>query len=317
MATLAIPGAAAVLVRGALAQETPPVAAPEKPIAPKFGLSAPKRTIPMLCVYSQNMAKVPYFELGNIAGQMGFEGVDLTVMIGGHVDPRVTSVDLVRAFEAIRGADLEVPIISTTITSLADPTAYAVLYLTGHSQVPLFRLGSWQYQETGDIQQRLAQVRQDLAQVVSMGQRCDIAAMFANRAGGFVGQAIWDAQLMLADMDPRWIGYYFDPAEATAAGGADSWEVALRLVLPRIKAISLQDFYWLKDGAGWRMQKCPLGEGMVDWQKFFRMLAAARFVGPISIHTEYQPQDQTGAMAKDLEFARHQVQQAWSATPRS
>jgi sugar phosphate isomerase/epimerase len=59
------------------------------------------------------------------------------------------------------------------------------------------------------------------------------------------------------------------------------------------------------------MQKCPLGEGMVDWQKFFRILAAAHFTGPISIHTEYQPQDQTGAMAKDLEFARRQVQQAW------
>jgi hypothetical protein len=297
---------AATLVRDALAQDPTPSA------KPKFGYSAPKRTAPMLCVYSQNMIKVPYFELGNIAGQIGFEGVDLTVMPGGHVDPHIISVDLVRAFEAIRSANLEVPIVSTAITSLNDSTGYGVLYLSGHSQVQLFRMGSWEYQETGDIQQRLAQVRRDLAQVVSMGQRCEIAAMFANRAGGFVGQAIWDAQLMLADMDPRWVGYYFDPAEAMAAGGADSWEVALRLVLPRIKAVSLQDFYWKKDGADWKLQKCPLGEGMVDWQKFFHILAAAHFTGPISIHTEYQPQDQTGAMAKDLEFARHQVQQAWS-----
>jgi L-ribulose-5-phosphate 3-epimerase len=304
LATCAKLGAAA-LVRDAIAQDPTPAA------RPKFGYSAPKRATPMLCVYSQNMIKVPYFELGNIAGQIGFEGVDLTVMPGGHVDPHIISVDLVRAFEAIRSANLEVPIVSTTITSLNDSTAYGVLYLSGHSQVQLFRMGSWEYQETGDIQQRLGQVRRDLTQVVSMGQRCEIAAMFANRAGGFVGQAIWDAQLMLADMDPRWVGYYFDPAEAMAAGGADSWEVALRMVLSRIKAVSLQDFYWKKDGAEWKLQKCPLGEGMVDWQKFFRILAAAHFTGPISIHTEYQPQDQTGAMAKDLEFARRQVQQAW------
>ena len=306
-------GAAATLVRDARPQEPAPDS--EKPAAPKFGLSAPKRDTPMLCVFSQNMAKVPYFELGNIAGQIGFEGVDLTVMTGGHVDPRVTNVDLVRAFEAIRGAQLEVPVISTNITSSTDPTAYAILYLTGHSQVPLFRLGQWPYQEAGDIQQRLAQVRRDLAQIASLGQRCNIAAAFPNRAGGFVGQAVWDTQLMIADMDPRWIGYYFDPAEATANGGAGGWEAALRLTLPRLKAISLQDFYWKKDGAEWKMQKCPLGEGMVDWQKFFGLLASARFTGPISIHVEYQPQDQTGAMAKDLEFARRNVQKAWPSNP--
>jgi L-ribulose-5-phosphate 3-epimerase len=269
----------------------------------------------MLCVYSQNMAKVPYFELGNIAGQIGFEGVDLTVMIGGHVDPRVTNVDLVRAFEAIRGSNLEVPIISTGITAATDPTAYAVLYLTGHSQIPLFRLGYWQYQESGDIQQRVAQVRRDLAQIVPLGQRCDIAAAFPNRAGGFVGQVVWDAQMIIGDMDPRWIGYYFDAGEATAEGAAGGWEAALKLALPRLKAVSLQDFYWKKDGPQWKMQKCPLGEGMVDWQKFFGILASAHFTGPISIHTEYQPQDQTGAMAKDLEFARRHVQQAWPGNP--
>ena len=60
------------------------------------------------------------------------------------------------------------------------------------------------------------------------------------------------------------------------------------------------------------MQKCPLGEGMVDWQKFFSIAAAARFTGPISIHMEYAPQDALGSMAKDLEFARTHVQKAWS-----
>jgi sugar phosphate isomerase/epimerase len=290
----------------ALAQDNPPDQ------TPRFGRSAPKRTMPLLCGYSQNLVRVPYPQLGDIAAQVGYEGLDLTVMIGGHVDPRITNVDLVRAFEAVRGAGLEVPMISTNITTTADPTCYPVLYLTGHSQIPLFRLGYWRY-GSNPVRARLAQVRQNLGQILAMAQRCDIAAMIPNRAGGFVGQAVWDAQEIIGGIDPRIVGYYFDPAEATAEGGAGGWQAALALALPRLKAVSLQDFYWKKDGPDWKMQKCPLGEGMVDWENFFSSIAAARFTGPISIHMEYGPQDALGSMAKDLEFARARLQKAWQS----
>ena len=59
------------------------------------------------------------------------------------------------------------------------------------------------------------------------------------------------------------------------------------------------------------MQMCPLGEGVVDWSAFFRILAEARFTGPVSVHQEYSVQDEIGAMNKDLEFVRKQVKQAW------
>jgi sugar phosphate isomerase/epimerase len=59
------------------------------------------------------------------------------------------------------------------------------------------------------------------------------------------------------------------------------------------------------------MQMCPLGEGVVDWTSFFRILADAKFTGPISIHQEYTVKDELGAMNKDLEFVRAQVKKAW------
>ncbi|MDE3197479.1 MAG: sugar phosphate isomerase/epimerase [Acidobacteriota bacterium] len=309
---LAALGAAATLK----AQQLPPPAQEPDPSAPKFGYSAPKRTTPLLCMFSGNMPKVPYAEIGELAGDIGFEGIDLTVMIGGHVDPRVTNVDLVRAFESIRGSNLEVPMITTSINSVSDRTAYPVLYLTGHSQIPLFRLGRWNYGQ-GDINRRLQQVRLDVAQIVILGQRCEIAAMFCNRAGDFVGASTWDTQEIIASMDPRWVGYMYDPAEATAEGGLGGWEAALRLALPRLRAVSLQDFYWEKNGSQWTMRKCPLGEGMVDWPKFFSLLAQAKFTGPMSIALEYAPQNVAGALRHDLEFARKHVQEAWSGKSNS
>jgi L-ribulose-5-phosphate 3-epimerase len=302
------------LMAGRVEAQNPP--APGEEAKPKFGYSAPLRATPMLCVFSRNLARVPYAQLGDIAAQIGFEGVDLTVMIGGHVDPRVTNVDLVRAFESVRGSNLDVPMITTTITTANDPTAFPVLYLTGHSQVPLFRLGLWPYDDATDIRQRLATVRRDLMQLIPLEQRSDICALFPNRAGAFVGESTWDTQSVIETIDPRWVGHMFDPAEATAEGGAGGWEAALRIALPRLKAVGLQDFYWEKQGNAWAMRKCPLGEGMVDFDKFFSMLAAARFNGPISIAMEYKPKDEPGAMSKDLAFTRKHVEQAWSDARR-
>ncbi len=305
---LAALGASALLARDAR-----PQAAAEKDGGPKPGATQAARTTPMICAYSQNLIKVPYAELGSIAQQIGYDGVDLTVMEGGHVNPHITNVDLVRAFESVRGAGIEVPMITTTITSTSDPTAYPILAITGHTQVHLYRLGFWPYSKGGppDIPRRLAQVRADLTSLVALGRTYQMVAMFPNRAGNYVGEALWDAQAILNDMDPAWIGYYFDPSQATAEGGASGWEIALRLALPRLKAVAVQDFTWVKSGNAWTMQMCPLGQGMVDWAAFFRILAEARFAGPLSLHREYNAKDEVGSMSKDLEFVRAQVKQAW------
>jgi L-ribulose-5-phosphate 3-epimerase len=303
-------GASAILARDGRAQ-----AAAEKDGGPKAGVVQGPRSTPLVCAFSQNLIKVPYPQLGTVAQQIGYDGVDVTVMEGGHVNPHITNVDLVRAFESVRGAGLEVPMISTTISTPGDQTAYAILAITGHTQVHLYRLGFWPYsvgQNTApDIPRRLAQVRGDLTNLLALGRSYQMTAMFPNRAGGYVGQAVWDAQAIIGDMDPQWIGYYFDPSQATAEGGVSGWEIALRLALPRLKAVALQDFTWMKSGNAWTMQMCPLGEGIVDWSAFFRILAEARFTGPISIHQEYRAQDELAAMTKDLEFVRAQVKQAW------
>jgi L-ribulose-5-phosphate 3-epimerase len=298
-----------------LAPDARPQAAAEKNGGPKAGIAQGPRATPTICAFSQNLIKVPYPELGTIAQQIGYDGVDLTVMDGGHVNPHITNVDLVRALESVRGAGLEVPMITTTITSTGDQTAYPILAITGHTQVHLYRLGFWPYSvvpnAAPDIPRRLAQVRTDLSSLLALGKSYQMTAMFPNRAGGYVGESLWDVQAIIGDMDPQWIGYYFDPSQATAEGGVSGWEIALRLALPRLKAVALQDFTWVKAGTAWKMQLCPLGEGMVDWAAFFRILAEARFTGPVSVHMEYRPQDELGAMTKDLEFVRRQVKEAW------
>ena len=74
----------------------------------------------------------------------------------------------------------------------------------------------------------------------------------------------------------------------------------------------LRDFVWAKDATGgWKPQPCPLGEGAVDWPKFFAALASQKFTGPLSIQVDYHPQDELGAIKRDLAFVRKQLAAAY------
>jgi sugar phosphate isomerase/epimerase len=84
--------------------------------------------------------------------------------------------------------------------------------------------------------------------------------------------------------------------------------------------IALKDFYWEKAAAGWRIRNCPMGEGMVNWQAYFAMLAKAGFHGPVSLHLEYdiagatpeaQERNTLAAAVKDVAFVKARLAEAY------
>lgn len=268
---------------------------------------------PTICLFSKNLQQLHYSELGPVLRDLGFAGCDLTVRPGGHVEPALAPADLYRAVEAIRGAGVEIPMITTAFTSASDPTLRGVLVLCGSARmkVPYFKLGYWPYKPGDNIEARVAEVRRDVAGLVEQARNYGMVAGFHNHSGNYVGEAVWDGRAVMEGLDPNWIGYYFDPCHATAEGGEAGWNIALRMVLPRLKMVAMKDFYWEKAGGKWTMRMCPMGEGMVDWPQVFRTLAAGRFAGPLSLHLEYEAKDQMGAIARDLAYVKKQVAAAY------
>jgi L-ribulose-5-phosphate 3-epimerase len=269
------------------------------------------RSTPAVCLYSQVLIKIPYDDLGPVLRDLGLDGCDLTVWPGGHVNPSDSSVDMMRSVEAITGVGLDVPVISTAYTSLADPTIRNVLGISGEMGVPLFRAGLWRYTAGVEVEARLAQVQRDIAGLASLARAVNMGMALQNVAGENVGQSIWDTSLLIRAMDPRTVGYDFDVGYATAEGGVGGWYVGLELALPRLKMVTARDFYWSRDGGSWKPVPCPLGEGMVDWTKLFAALARARFNGPVSLTVDYQPKDQLGAIRRDIDFIRKQIHTAY------
>lgn len=264
------------------------------------------RNNPSLCLFSEQLKDVGYDELGGVLGTLGFDGCVLSIEPGGHVTPEHADLDLMRAIEAITGVGLDMPAISTPLTSPASQTVRLAFAVGREMGVPLFRPGPWRYGAAPNIDGRFSEVQRDLMGFASLGGQTGMAIAVHNGTGDMFGASLWEIQSAIRNVDPRFAGYDFDIAFATASGGADGAAIDLRLALSRLKMVSARDCYWAKEPSGWKLRQCPLGEGMVDWPRFFAALASVRFTGPITLFVDYQSPDPLSAIRQDLEFLKKQ-----------
>ena len=252
--------------------------------------------VPCLCLFSGSVQGLEYSELPLIAKQLGFDGVDLTVRPGGHVEPRLSNVDLVRAIEEVRGPGLEVPVITTALTTPFDPTVLPVVAIAGHTQVSLYIAGFFRTQNPN--------YKRDLGGLISVAARYGMATALHNYVSDDVGETGWDAVELVSGFDPKWCCLYFDPIHA-----GEQWESELKRHLPRLRAVALKDFQ-MENG---QAKPCPLGQGVVDWPKFFSILAEAKYYGPLSLRMSYKPKNEIGSLTKDCAFAHKQINLAYKA----
>ena len=228
-----------------------------------------------VCVSSKALPGIWYAEMGEIVKQIGFDGIDITVMPGGLVEPSQAPVDEVRALESIHGAGLEAPIITTALASPYEPWSRTVLALAGRTGVGLFRCP--------------VAARRDALGLFAEGREYSIA-MTVN-AG---------ARDVLRGLDPEWSGVSLDAYCFHPKSGFS--ETDLQETMPLVRAVTIADF--VDD-----RKPVALGKGEVDFPRMFRLLAQARFTGPLTVFREYKTSDQPGALAKDLEFVRKSISQ--------
>jgi sugar phosphate isomerase/epimerase len=264
------------------------------------------------CLFSKHLPELGWRELGRAVKDAGFDGVDLTVRPQGHVLPERAADDLPRAIDAIKAAGVSVPMITTELTSADAPAARPILQAAAKSGVRYFKTGYWRYSSSPDVRAQLAAAGTALQGLARLASECGIEMGFHNHAG-YIGGALWDIAPAIDRLDTRWAGYYYDPRHAVAEGGAGAWKAATYLVAPRLKMLALKDCRWLKSPAGWVVENCPLGEGMVDWRWAAAAIKNGGFTGPVSLHLEYEipagTADTLKAAQRDLAVAKQHF--AW------
>lgn len=271
-----------------------------------------------LCLFSKHLPTMSLEQLSGTVKRIGFDGIDLTVRPGGHVLPERAAEDLPKAVAAIKAEGLAVPMITTGLTSASDPTAKPILSTAGNLGIPFFKPGYYKY-EFKNVRRELEKFGVEFSALVELGKQSGIQCGFHNHEGN-IGAPLWDVTTVIDRLDPKWAGYYFDVRHAVVEGGGGGWKIATNLVAPRLKMIAVKDFYWEKTAKGWRIVNCPLGEGMVDWRQYFKLLRQANFHGPVSLHLEYEipgateaakEENTLAAAQRDLEFLKARLSEAY------
>jgi len=286
-----------------------------------FGSQADRTFRGTVCFFSKHFPLMDAKRLGRTLKTLGFGGVDLTVRPKGHIEPARVAADLPPFVAGIRAEGIAVPMITTDLLSDSDSAARPTLETAAKLDIPFYKAGYHRYKFV-DVRKELEAAGKQLRGLADLSARSGVRMGYHNHAG-YIGGPVWDIAPLIDSLDPRWAGYYFDVRHAVVEGGDAGWRTAFQLVAPRLLMIAVKDFYWEKTPKGWRQYNCPLGEGMVDWKRYFRMLADAKFHGPLSLHLEYdvpgaspeaQEEGTIAAATKDLAFVKARLAEAYGGT---
>ncbi|GAB4220274.1 MAG: sugar phosphate isomerase/epimerase [Acidobacteriota bacterium] len=261
-------------------------------LAGTYGMTQPPATAvspaaPPLCVFSKHLQWLDYERMAETAAQLGFDGVDLTVRPGGHVEPADVTRDLPRAVKAVQAAGLQVPMMATAVVDPDEPASRRVLETAAELGIRWYRTGYFHFTREEALDATLDRARRTLARLAETNERLGLVGDYQNHAGeGYLGASLWDLWYVIRDLDPRWIGCQFDLRHAVAEGGS-AWPVDFRRVEDRTHTLVVKDFRWKTGPEGLQAEDCPLGEGVTPFRRFFTSCLPRTFAGPITLHLEY------------------------------
>ncbi|MDX1667315.1 MAG: TIM barrel protein [Saprospiraceae bacterium] len=236
-------------------------------------------------IFSKHLQFLDYSDLAAAVKDIGFAGADLTVRPGGHVEPERVEEQLPKAIEALQDAGLKTKMMTTAITDANDTLSRKVLETAARHGIEQYRMGYFRYPGKVPIPTALQIFQSKMAELAQFNQELGLQGAYQNHAGTYVGASIWEIWELVKNAGDG-VGCQYDIRHATVEGGR-SWPIGLRLIQPWITNIVLKDFKWEQANDQWRIINTPIGEGMVDFKQYFKLLKSYDIQVPASMHLEY------------------------------
>lgn len=250
--------------------------------------ASPKRNL-KIAVFSKHLQFLKGPDLARTASEIGFDGIDITVRNGGHVDPSRAAEDLPPLVSIIRQHGLDVPMVTTDIVDAASPNARTVLGTLAQLGIRHYRWGGFKYRDDQPLARQFADFHNRSAQLAALNSEYRVCAMYHTHSGvGLVGAPVWDIFEILKGLDPNTVAINYDLGHATVEGGLGGWIDSFRVASSNVRGVVFKDFVWQKGKHGkWEPAWLPLGQGMVHFREFMPLLAKTAFDGPVQLHFEY------------------------------
>jgi len=228
-----------------------------------------------------------YDEMAEVLARNGFDGADLTVRPGGQVLPENVESDLPKVMKALKKAGIGSDMIVTNITDADHPNTRPILKTMANLGIKYYRMGYIDYNPKISIPENLDRFKTVFKKLEKLNHSYNVTANYQNHSGDRVGGPVWDLYYLIKDCDPQYMGIQYDIRHATVEGSM-SWPLGMKLLAPWIQTTDIKDFIWNKNENGeWIIQNVPLGEGIVDFKKYFELYKSLQIEAPVSIHFEY------------------------------
>ena len=237
-------------------------------------------------LFSKHLQFLNYKDMSEASKEMGFDGVDLTVRPKGHVLPEHVINNLPKATEAMKSFDLIPKMFSSNVID-ANNEIHKTVLKTAHQLGYEFYRTAWvKYKTDDDIVETVKNANKQFIDLSLLNKEIGIKGGYHNHSGHYVGSALWDLQKALEGVTTSHLGCQYDIMHATVEGG-ENWEIGFNLIKPFINTLVIKDFKWGIVNGKWKRIFTPLGEGMVDFNRYFELLKQNNINVPISIHVEY------------------------------
>ena len=237
-------------------------------------------------LFSKHLQFLDLKKAGQVAAELGFAGLDLTVRPKGHVLPENVKSDLSTAIRDIRMSGSTCKMITTAVDDAANQLDIEVIKTAASEGVKYYRCNWFKYKEELSLEASLEHYKEMVFQLGKLNKANNIIGCYQNHSGIKVGASVWEVKKILETVDPDFFGAQYDIRHAVAEGGR-SWTNGVKLLQNQMKTIVLKDFIWGKVDGKWKIVNVPIGEGMVDFTAYFKLLKNLGLKPPVSLHLEY------------------------------
>lgn len=239
-----------------------------------------------LCAFIKPLEKYSYEDIATILSDSGFQGADISFRKNGLITPEKAVTELPKLINAFQQKGLSVPMAVTGINDAEVQGVEEQIRLMADSGIRYYRLGYLEYDKNISIRKNLEQFKRKLSRLETLNTWYKIHGAIQNHVGMGFGAAVWDAYDIIKDYDPDYIGFQYDIRHAMAEG-MSSWPLGLKLMSEYIYTSCIKDFTWKQDGKQFKPASVPLGEGIIDFKRYFEIMDKNPHKGPVSIHYEY------------------------------
>jgi len=237
-------------------------------------------------LFSKHLQFLDLKQAGQMAAELGFNGLDLTVRPKGHVLPENVTSDLPKAIKDIKASGSTCMMMTTAVSDAANKLDTDVIETAAELGVKYYRADWFKYKEDLTLEQSLELYMEKVRQLGEFNRVNNIVGCYQNHSGLKVGASVWEVKKILEKVDPAYFGAQYDIRHAVAEGGR-SWPNGVKLLKDQIKTIVLKDFKWGRVDGKWQIVNVPIGEGMVDFAAYFKLLKSFNLKPPVSLHLEY------------------------------